>query len=549
MLGFIIFLIFCVFFIIFIVKLIKEDYKAVNEKPDKNNKSKLDDLNEKDNPTENKKNFESFLKELDSNMKEIVELPMSNETKEQLKTCYACYGKEINEIPFSNIVQSDIIYLLVKARICTCSLNSQNGSHLFDFFNDVFPTEIITNAQIRLVSGVLTNPENMVNNFNLEDTLPSLFFFKNFIEDMCNSGIIDNNNTDGLPSWVITVFLFINDLIDPFFEYGDIPAEDFEYQNVNKCLAELFINSPNQKKNVSIKSSKKNLDGILKTEHIEKQLYTETSFETDSNLDSLLKELNSLIGLSKVKDEVNTLINLVKIRKLRESQGLKQIPISLHLVFSGNPGTGKTTVARLLAKIYKQLGILSKGQLIETDRSGLVAGYVGQTALKTQEVIEKAKGGILFIDEAYSLTSSSDSNDFGKEAVDTLLKAMEDMREDFIVIVAGYPDLMKQFLKSNPGLESRFNNFIYFEDYQPEDLFEIFKSMCKEKDFIVSENLNDPILDYFDNIYKNKDDSYANARTVRNFFEKAIKKQTNRIAKLDNPSKKDLQELLYEDLF
>ena len=203
----------------------------------------------------------------------------------------------------------------------------------------------------------------------------------------------------------------------------------------------------------------------------------------------------------------------------------------------------------ILAKIYKELGVLSQGQLIETDRSGLVAGYVGQTALKTQEVIEKARGGILFIDEAYSLSTSKDSNDFGKEAVDTLLKAMEDMREDFIVIVAGYPDLMNQFLKSNPGLESRFNTFINFEDYLPEDLLKIFKVMCNEKDYIVSEELNKGLIEYFNKLYSNRDESYANARTVRNFFENAIKKQANRLATLNNPSKQDLQELLYEDLF
>ena len=208
---------------------------------------------------------------------------------------------------------------------------------------------------------------------------------------------------------------------------------------------------------------------------------------------------------------------------------MKQPDINLHLVFSGNPGTGKTTVARLLAKIYKQLGVVSEGQLIEVDRSNLVAGYVGQTATKTMEVIDSAMGGILFIDEAYTLIKEGDEKDFGQEAVDTLLKRMEDDRDNFIVIVAGYTEKMEKFVNSNPGLKSRFNKYIFFKDYTGKELYKIFESMCSKQEYEPDEEAAEYIKEYLTRRAEAHEENFANAREVRNYIERCISRQATRI--------------------
>ena len=264
------------------------------------------------------------------------------------------------------------------------------------------------------------------------------------------------------------------------------------------------------------------------------------------DMETLKAELAGYIGLAAVKAEVENLINMATVYRMRKEHDLPTADLSLHMVFSGNPGTGKTMIARFMARVYHSLGILSKGQLVEVDRSGLVAGYVGQTAIKTAKVLERAKGGVLFIDEAYTLTSK-EGNDFGYEAVDTVLKAMEDNRDDLVVIVAGYIDRMETFIDSNPGLQSRFNKYLHFADYTGEEMADIFLMQCEKNCYKPDEDAMDAMREYL-HMAAEAAGEFGNARGVRNVFEKVLSAQANRLASMQEITREELMRITKADV-
>lgn len=269
--------------------------------------------------------------------------------------------------------------------------------------------------------------------------------------------------------------------------------------------------------------------------------------EDNRTLPELLSDLNELIGLSNVKTKVNDLIAFQKVQQLRKVKELTTTKNTLHLAFMGKPGTGKTTVARIVGRIYKKIGLLSKGHFLEVSRTDLIAGYQGQTALKVKKVIEKAKGGVLFIDEAYSITENDHSDSYGRECLTELTKALEDYREDLVVIVAGYTDPMNNFFDSNPGLKSRFNTFMEFEDYTADELEEILLMMCNSNDYVLNEEAKKKISLALKALVETKDENFSNGRLVRNIYDDLIMNHAKRVVDIDNPSREVLSIIIAND--
>lgn len=326
--------------------------------------------------------------------------------------------------------------------------------------------------------------------------------------------------------------------------YADSKSTSKDYLNLNSIFNDFFgsVSTTIQKDSRDKKENKEAAKQDKPQGNIQ-----EAGKEEVYDLDTLMKELNELIGLSSVKNEVSNLVNVLKVEKLRKDKNLPVPVRSLHMVFTGNPGTGKTTIGRLIAKIFKALGVLEKGHLIETDRSGLVAGYVGQTANKTIEICQKALGGVLFIDEAYALAEGGE-NDFGREAINTLLKFMEDNRANFIVIVAGYTDNMQTFINKNPGLQSRFNKYILFPDYSPEELFSIFSSLTNKSKLKLTEDASVKVKEILQSHYDKRDKKFGNGRFARNLFEKIYGNQANRLVTLTDLNEEGLSTITGEDI-
>ncbi|MGP1434274.1 MAG: AAA family ATPase [Catonella sp.] len=425
---------------------------------------------------------------------------------------------------------------------------------------DISEVEDISNEIIRQAESVVKSPPIIMQLCSLRDREKNSNMSSAYMDMMLNiivaMSYLNANRDEFLPQFImdyyhsVQAFIFFSDRAERINERylfrkasGDItmPGEGFKDEDVEEKKDEA----------VPILKEVRANENVIKNEELPKQAESEPiplkEEDRKKRLDELVAELEALVGLDDVKTEVHSLINLINIRQLRKNKGLPSPAISYHMVFTGSPGTGKTTVARLIAGIYKELGVLSKGGLVEVDRSGLVAGYVGQTALKVTEVVNKALGGVLFIDEAYSLSAPGAANDFGGEAIDTLVKLMEDHRNDLVVIVAGYTKEMNDFLQTNTGLISRFNKFIEFKDYNEDDLIAIMDAMSGKMEMKLEDKAVDKLRNYLSRMNESSKRVFGNARGIRNLFEKMLVGQANRLSHLEEPTIEDLSIITAED--
>ena len=428
------------------------------------------------------------------------------ELEKYLKYIYALNSKSEQ----AQIAINDFNYHLALLLICVSQSDLEISTEENTFFNKLF-----TNWQLQTPN---SKTDLLKYRKQLYDITPKyLYEIKNFKNSRVHLELIINSIIQIALNFAAADKNLLEEEVKFITEYRQLILRDFMDNN--------FLN-------------RDSFDGYDEIQH----KFDNTS-NTSTSYKEAIKKLDDLIGLKNVKAEIETLTNMVIINRLRVKKGLPKIKTSRHLIFTGNPGTGKTTVARILSEIYSSLGELSKGHFIEASRADLVGEYVGQTAQKTQELIRRSLGGILFIDEAYTLAQGG-KEDYGKEAIAELLKEMENNRDDLIIILAGYTDEMKELISMNPGLSSRFNKYIHFNDYTPEELLNIFKSLLLKHEFEISNELNSICLDYFTNTNK---ETLSNARGVRNIYEKTIEEQANRIVKQRLVSKKDLQKITIED--
>lgn len=413
-----------------------------------------------------------------------------------------------------------------------------------DFFVALVSADLAEGSNhSRQISDVLCNFLSVMAMVNSDFTLEEaevLRKISNLLQGYCSSaGVLPGKEPEIRPQMIT------ERSSTGYYADGNLPEEKSAKPNVSPEMPKPVINF-----NIVVPPNlqvDENNDGHAEFEAPKAGVNVTKPDENKETIESVLAELNGLIGLEKVKEDVQSLMNFVRICQIRAQRGMKVPTVSYHLVFTGNPGTGKTTVARLVAKLYHYMGLLAEGQLVETDRSGMVAGYVGQTAIKTQKVIQKALGGVLFIDEAYALANEEGGDSFGKEAIETLLKAMEDYRDDLVVIVAGYEELMRDFINSNPGLRSRFNKYIRFDDYNGQELMAILNRFCSINGYSVAEDAAPFLKVKLDAMYARRRENFGNARTIRNLFEHAINHQANRLAQDNDLTNEELAELTLAD--